>query len=150
MVTGLEATPDLRWLRAVVVAIVASTIGVVAHVGAGGRMPPALVLTVVVTGLVVLSASALGRPATYAVLAVLVGGGQMVVHLVLTAASGHSGTHPAMPSATVAPLPTGGVRDDLAVATGTAAPEVSAAAARCARAMNRLGPVRSSHRCSSQ
>lgn len=86
------ATADLRWLRAVVAAAVAVTIGTTAHVGAGGLLPGPGVLVAVVLALTVVFAAALGRPASYALVAVLVGGGQAVVHLALTALSGHGGS----------------------------------------------------------
>lgn len=89
------ATADLRWFRAVVAAGVAVTIGTTAHVGAGGLLPTPGVLAVVVLTLTVVFAAALGRPASYAMVALLVGGGQAVVHLALTALSGHRGAHPA-------------------------------------------------------
>ena len=128
----MEVSADLRWARAVVVALVATTLGAVAHVSAGGLLPGAGVLVAVAAVLVVLSAAALGHPASYVAIAVLVGGGQLLVHLVLTAASGHGGPHGASPVVTPpVPLTTprsGGVRDALTAATGAPSPSSSAPA----------------------
>lgn len=114
------ATPTLRWVRAAVVAAVASTAGVIAHVSAGGLLPEAPVMALLIGFLMVCSAAALGHPGSYQRLAALVVGGQAGVHLVLTAVSGHGGQHaPASPPAETAPPPAplrhGGVHDDLAV-----------------------------------
>ncbi|MGZ5403386.1 MAG: hypothetical protein ACXWDL_01930 [Nocardioides sp.] len=115
------ATPTLRWARAAVVAAVATTVGVTAHVSAGGLLPGAPVMASLVCSLVVCSAAALGHPGSYPRLAALVVGGQAGVHLVLTAVSGHGGAHPAPaslpPGSTPLsnPLRQGGVHDDLAV-----------------------------------
>lgn len=95
-----EVSPALRWLRASVVAGVAATLGAGAHLMAGGLLPSAPVLTIVSVALLVISAAALGRPASYRVLAGLVVGGQAMVHLVLTAAAGHQGPHAASPPST--------------------------------------------------
>lgn len=97
------ATADLRWSRAVVTAAIAVGLGAWAHAVAGGLLPGVVGLLLVGGTLTVLFAAALGRPASYALLAVLVAGGQTLVHLVLTAVSGHSGAdgHEAGPPPTL-------------------------------------------------
>ncbi|MAS55748.1 MAG: hypothetical protein CMJ44_14195 [Pimelobacter sp.] len=83
------ATADLRWLRALLVTLVATTLGVAAHSLAGGLLPGPAVLVVLGCALLVVAAACLGTPASYGMLVALVGGGQLLVHLVLTASAGH-------------------------------------------------------------
>ena len=99
------AAADLRWLRAAVVAVVATSLGVTAHVFAGGLLPSWTALVAILAGLTVVSAAALGRPASYTVIAALVAGGQTVVHLLLTATSGHGSPHAPAASSPTASLP---------------------------------------------
>lgn len=100
----ITAGQDLRWLRAAVVAVVATSLGVAAHVVAGGLLPSWAALVVILAGLTVVSAAALGRPASYPLIAGLVAGGQTVVHLLLTATSGHSSPHTPASSSPMSPL----------------------------------------------
>lgn len=100
-----RVTAELRWLRAVVVAGLAGGLGAGAHVAAGGRLPSAPVVLVVVASLVLVTAAALGRPASCRRLAVLVGGGQAAVHACLTATAGH-GAAAAHHHAVAPPQPT--------------------------------------------
>ena len=98
----------------------AVTLGAGAHVFAGGLLPGPPVLLLLVALLCCVCAVALGRPASYRVVATLVIAGQAVVHLVLTAVSGHAGTHSvAATTPEVLDVPAartrGGVLDDLAV-----------------------------------
>lgn len=88
----LPATSDLRWLRAALVAVVAMGFGVTAHALAGGLLPPLPVMAFTFLGLTTIAGSALGRPAGFARLFLLVAGGQAAVHFVLTATAGHGGT----------------------------------------------------------
>lgn len=98
------AGAELRWLRAAVVAMVATSLGVAAHLLAGGLLPSWPGLVVILAVMVVVSAAALGRPASYAVIAGLVAGGQTGVHLLLTATSGHGSPHaPTASSGTMSP-----------------------------------------------
>lgn len=100
------AGAELRWLRAAVVAMVATSLGVAAHVMAGGLLPSWPGLVVILAAVMVVSAAALGRPASYGVIAGLVAGGQTGVHLLLTATSGHGSPHaPAASSGTMSPAP---------------------------------------------
>ena len=97
------ATADLRWLRALLVTVVAVALGVAAHSLAGGLLPGPAVLVVLGCGVLVVAAACLGTPASYGVLVALVGGGQLLVHLVLTASAGHGDQglpHVAAPTAT--------------------------------------------------
>lgn len=107
-------TPALRMLRALLVAGIAFSIGTLGHAAAGGLLPGAPTLVGLFGILVVATALALARPASYAVVAALVVGGQLVVHTVLTAMSGHPGGHQEATRelARVAP---GGVRAQLSV-----------------------------------
>lgn len=99
------AAADLRWLRAALVAVVATSLGVTAHVLAGGLLPSWAALVAILAGLTVVSAAALGRPASYAVIAGLVAGGQTVVHVLLTATSGHGSPHAPAASSSAASSP---------------------------------------------
>lgn len=128
------ASEWLRWSRAVIVAVVATTLGVVAHVSAGGVLPSGPSLAVIAGCLTVVAASALDRPSSRTLLVSLVAGGQAVVHFVLTATAGHTGPRPAITggaeSLTVAPTtaPTSGtVREALTVMSSES--EVASAAA---------------------
>lgn len=89
----LRAGVALRWLRAGTLAGVTTTVGTVAHISAGGLLPP---VTWAMFGLAVLTsafATLLGRPATRRLLVLLVCGGQFLVHGLLTASAGHAGDH---------------------------------------------------------
>lgn len=108
----------LVWGRALFLASIAAMLGGTAHVTAGGLLPSPIALALMVAVLTVLAAPALTVQATYRRLAALVGGGQMIVHLVLTATAGHAAPHAASsPRSAVVPGPdrAGGVRDQLAV-----------------------------------
>ncbi len=108
----------MTWIRACVVALVALTIGSMAHTTAGGLLPgPAAWLTLF-GALAVTSAAALTTPAGYPRLVALVGGGQAAVHLVLSLTAGHAGSTPAAAPRTAVEAGqarSGGVRDQLAV-----------------------------------
>lgn len=108
----------LVWGRALLLASIAAMLGGTAHVTAGGLLPGPIALALMVAVLTVLAAPALTVQASYRRLAALVGGGQMIVHLVLTATAGHTAPHAASsPRSGVVPGPdrAGGVRDQLAV-----------------------------------
>ncbi|WP_299932476.1 hypothetical protein [uncultured Nocardioides sp.] len=101
------AGAELRWLRAAVVATVATSLGVIAHVLAGGLLPSWPGLVVILAVVMVVAAAALGRPASYPVIAGLVAGGQTGVHLLLTATAGHGSPHaPTASSGTMSPAST--------------------------------------------
>lgn len=85
------AGASLRWPRAVVVAGLSATLGTLAHLFAGGYLPSAPITVLSLVALTVVTAAALGGPASYRRLVVLVAGGQLVVHVVLTALAGHRG-----------------------------------------------------------
>lgn len=129
-----SASGWLRWSRAVVVAAVATTLGVVAHLSAGGVLPSGPSLAVIAGCLTVVAAAALDRPSSRTLVVSLVAGGQAVVHFVLTATAGHTGPRTAIPggaeSLTVAPTtapPSGTVREALTVVSSES--EVVSAAA---------------------
>ncbi|UMG92254.1 hypothetical protein [Nocardioides sp. TF02-7] len=88
----LQASPasPLLWLRATTVASITSTLGVVAHVSAGGLLPQPVFLIVLTVALTSLVTPLLLRPAGYRTLLLIIGAGQAVVHAVLTATAGHA------------------------------------------------------------
>ena len=85
------ATGALLWSRAALVALVATFVGAAGHVTADGLLPGPLPVVLLWMALVVLSARVLERPASALRLTVLVGAGQALVHLVLSASAGHRG-----------------------------------------------------------
>ena len=85
------ASGTLLWSRAVLVGLIAAFLGTAGHVTADGLLPGPGWLVVLGASLVVFSARALRHPATALRLMVLVGAGQALVHLVLSAAAGHRG-----------------------------------------------------------
>jgi hypothetical protein len=94
----------LLWSRAGLVALVACFVGAAGHVMADGLLPGPAVLLGLYAATTVLAAASLSRPASALRLTVLIGGGQALVHLVLSGSAGHHGA--AQP--TQAP---GGARD---------------------------------------
>lgn len=86
-----DAGPMLRRLRAVVLAVVATALGSVAHLLAGGRLPGVVGYGVLLALLVLAAAPLLARAASTRRVVALVVVGQSVVHAVLTATSGHAG-----------------------------------------------------------
>jgi hypothetical protein len=92
-VTALRADAVSRVLRGAVTGSVAWTLGVLAHVAAGGLLPGPVWLVATLLAACGVGAAALGTPARLPALVALVAGGQFAVHLVLTALAGH-GPHP--------------------------------------------------------
>ncbi len=84
----------LLWSRAFILGVLASALGTVGHVGAGGILPGAATLTTLVVVMVALSALLLLRPASSLRLVLMLAVGQAGVHLVLTSAAGHTVTGP--------------------------------------------------------
>lgn len=93
----------LRWFRAGLLALVASLAGAIAHVSAGGRLPSATSVVLLVAILTCLCAALLGRVASKIRVVALVIGGQTFIHVALTVLAGHAGPSP--PSAHHAPGP---------------------------------------------
>ncbi len=87
----LRAGPGLRWARAGLTAVVACSLGLFAHVLAGGQLPAVGWTAAGVATVWVACAALLGRPASRLRLIALVGGGQAAFHLLLTALAGHGG-----------------------------------------------------------
>ena len=85
----LRAGPGLRWARAGLTAVVACSLGLFAHVLAGGQLPAVGWTAAGVATVWVACAALLGRPASRLRLIALVGGGQAAFHLLLTALAGH-------------------------------------------------------------
>lgn len=85
--------PGLRVARGVVAAAVAVGLGLTAHVSAGGLLPPAGWMILIVAGAATVAVASMGSPAGFVRLMVLVGGGQFATHLMLTALAGHDGDH---------------------------------------------------------
>jgi hypothetical protein len=81
----------LLWSRAGLVALVACFVGVAGHVMADGLLPGPALLLGLYGATTVLAAASLSRPASALRLTVLVGGGQALVHLVLSGSAGHLG-----------------------------------------------------------
>lgn len=86
-----RASWQLRWSRALVVAVVALVLGAVAHVGADGKLPGPAGLLVLVGCAAGFSAALLGGPATRLRIIGLVAGGQAFIHTGLSAMAGHRG-----------------------------------------------------------
>lgn len=88
----MEARVDgwLLWPRALVVATVAGTLGVVGHVTADGRLPGAPVLLALWAGSVLLTGPMLTQPASPTRLVALVVGWQAAIHLGLSVTAGHT------------------------------------------------------------
>jgi hypothetical protein len=83
--------PQLRWARALLLAVVVLTAGSVAHASAHGLMPgPWAMATLLVLGTTA-AAPLLTGPASTMRVVLLVVGGQTVVHAALTALAGHAG-----------------------------------------------------------
>jgi hypothetical protein len=113
---------QLRFLRAGLVGAVAAWLGTAAHVAAGGRLPGPVPFLVVLALVVLGTAALLGRPAGRLVLVGCVAGGQVVVHLALTALAGHgSAPSPSLPPAPAAAGERRGSLYDLTVGARPAA-----------------------------
>lgn len=83
--------PALLWARAFLLAFVACFLGVAGHVTADGLLPgPGWLVALLLVG-TLLSLPFLSRPASGLRLAVLLVGGQTLVHLFLTVTAGHVG-----------------------------------------------------------
>ena len=99
----LRAGPALRWVRAGLTAVVACSLGLVAHVLAGGGLPAVGWIAAGVATVWAACAALLGRPAGRLRLIALVGGGQAAFHLLLTALAGHGPLHATAHPATTPP-----------------------------------------------
>ena len=86
-----RATPVLRWLRALVLATVAFSLGLVAHLSAGGLLPGPVGLATLFGIVLVGSAALLGYAAGTLRITALVVLGQSFIHAGLTAGAGHTG-----------------------------------------------------------
>jgi len=93
----------LRWCRALLLATVALSAGVAAHLGADGVMPGRTALTVLFLVCAAGSACFLGRPASRLRVVLLLVGGQTFIHGGLTALAGHRGDPPLRRVAVPAP-----------------------------------------------
>src|SRR3954451_9233216 len=93
----------LRWCRALLLATVALSAGVAAHLGADGVMPGRTALTVLFLVCAAGSACFLGRPASRLRVVLLLVGGQTFIHAGLTALAGHRGAPPLRQVAVPAP-----------------------------------------------
>ena len=91
----------LRWMRALTLASVLVSTGVAGHVAAGGVMPAPAVLAVLLVVATLVLAPVLGSPASSLRVALLVVGGQALLHVSLSALTtnpaGHSGAGMVMP-----------------------------------------------------
>ncbi len=87
----------LRWGRATVLAAVAGSTGVMAHLSAGGLLPGPFAMASIFAACGLWAASLLGRPASRRRIVLMVMGCQTFTHLVLTAAVGHRGDRIASP-----------------------------------------------------
>jgi hypothetical protein len=105
-----SAGPALRWLRALLVAVLSVAGAAIGHVSADGLLPGWGALATLLLVSVAVSASVLGRPATTARVVTLLVAGQTFIHAALTAMAGHKGD-PARAFAAPRPLP---VSPDLA------------------------------------
>lgn len=83
--------PWLVWSRALCVGVIAFAFGVVGHVTADGLLPGPTLLAVLLVLSVALSVPMLSRPAGRLRLVLMLVGGQVLVHVVLTVSAGHRG-----------------------------------------------------------
>src|SRR3954451_17576453 len=110
----------LRWMRALTLASVLVTTGVAGHAAADGAVPPPLLLAVLFVGATVVLGPVLGSPASPLRVALLVVGGQAILHVCLwvlaTNPMGRSGAGMGMPdgSAHFASMPAGMVHGSAA------------------------------------
>jgi hypothetical protein len=88
-----------RWARACLLATVTLAAAALAHAAAGAELPSSWILVALLAAIVLTLAAVLGRPLSRVRAAVLVGGGQLVLHGLLTAAAGSTG-HPVATAAT--------------------------------------------------
>ena len=97
----------LRWMRALTLASVLVTTGLAGHTAADGAVPAPLLLAVLFVGATLVLAPVLGSPVSSLRVAVLVVGGQAILHACLsvlaTNPTGHSGAGIVMPEALRAP-----------------------------------------------
>ncbi|WP_459975792.1 hypothetical protein [Nocardioides pyridinolyticus] len=91
--SDLRAGPGLRVARGLVTATVAGGLGLVAHVAAGGLLPPVIWLILLYAAIATVAIASMGGPAGLFRMIVLVGGGQFATHLMLTLLAGHAGDH---------------------------------------------------------
>ena len=102
----------LRWMRALTLASVLVGTGVAGHVAAGGAMPARAVLAVLLVVATLVLAPVLGSPASLVRVALLVIGGQALLHVslnVLTMSpAGHSGAGMVMPGGPHGSMPMSG------------------------------------------
>lgn len=81
----------LRWLRALLLTGVAVASGVVGHVSADGLLPGRGALAALFVVVLLAAAALLGRPASTFRVVMLLVAGQALIHVTLTAMSGHRG-----------------------------------------------------------
>ena len=101
----MRAGLALRWARATLLATVAGSTGVLAHLSAGGLLPGAMGIACIFLMCGLWSASMLGRPASRRRVVFMVVACQTFTHLVLTAAVGHRGDRLTGAAATPPPPP---------------------------------------------
>ncbi|MGB0101510.1 MAG: hypothetical protein WBP61_14630 [Nocardioides sp.] len=89
MDSGIDAC--VLWARAAIVGCVAFLLGVVGHVSAEGLLPGPVLLVALLTASVLLSVPLLDRQASPVRLVALLVGGQVAIHVLLTATAGHVG-----------------------------------------------------------
>jgi hypothetical protein len=105
MLEGVDESAGtvLRWCRALLLATVALTAGVAAHLGADGLMPGRAALVILFLTCTVGAAVFLGRPASRLRVVLLLVGGQTFIHGGLTALAGHRGDPPLVREAASVP-----------------------------------------------
>ncbi len=124
-----SASAPLRWLRALLLATVALLAGGLAHVSAGGELPGALGLAMLLLLGTTVSAPLLGTRASTRRVVLLLVLGQTAVHAALTAASGHHEDGPSGPVLTGPALWLHHLGEDLTAAHAVMALAHGAAAA---------------------
>jgi hypothetical protein len=124
----LRAGPVLRWVRALMLAAVAFSAGLVAHISAHGLLPGTTALVVLFGCCTVATACFLGSPASTRRVVLLLMGGQTFIHTGLTALAGHAGDpvrsaspHPVAVPVSHAVDRTGSLFDQYAAMTGPTA-----------------------------
>lgn len=86
----LEAGALLRWTRAGLLCALVLIVSTLAHTSAGGLLPPTWVFVGLAVATALVLAAVLGCPASRLRVVVMLAGGQAVLHLAMTALSGHA------------------------------------------------------------
>jgi hypothetical protein len=136
-VGNARAAGALRWTRSVALATVALVTAMLAHVGAGDRLPSGPALAVLLVVVTLLVAPLLRHPASTRRVVALVAGGETCLHVALTTLTHTPGNPPSSPSAgpMTAPMPGMSQMTHTALFAGVMGPHVLMAEAHLAAAV---------------